>query len=80
MTATTTAVGVSDQMQDQYADQDQFADNGAPLVKHLHIRVSGPSYAAIVTRALAEGRPEAEVARRWMRRGALAEGCSFDAF
>ena len=74
MTAATTAVGVSDQM------QDQFADNGAPLVKHMTVRLSGPSYAAIVTRALAEGRPEAEVARRWMRRGALAEGCSFDAF
>jgi len=70
MTAATSAVGEKD-FSDPY---------GVPLVKHLNVRISGPSYAAVVTRALAEQRTEAEIARRWMRRGAAAEGVSFDVF
>ena len=57
-----------------------YTDPPYPLIKHLHVRLSAPSYATLVTQSLIERRSEAEVARRWMRRGARAEGHNFDAF
>lgn len=59
-------------------DDKDFSDPPYPLLKHLHVRLSKPAYASLVTRSLAERRTEAEIARRWMRRGALAEGHPFD--
>jgi hypothetical protein len=49
-----------------------------PLNKHCHVRISSPSYAALATTAAMERTAESEVARRWMRKGALSEGVNFD--
>ena len=51
---------------------------GVPLTRQLTIRMSQAMYASIVTRSLIEQAPEAEIARRWIRRGALAEGINTD--
>ena len=66
MTATTPDVGV--------ADLPEYNDVDLPLAKHMTARVPAPFYARIVVRALTSKSSEGAVIRRWLWRGALAEG------
>jgi hypothetical protein len=57
-----------------------FEDYSAPLVKSLGFRCSAPMYAGIAIRALCEGTGEGTVIRRWLTRGAAAEGIDLKSF
>ena len=48
--------------------------NQPPLVKMFSVRLPAPTYARLVTRALCERNSEGSVLRRWLWRGAMAEG------
>ena len=45
-----------------------------PLVKSFTFRLNACFYARLITRALCERQSEGAIVRRWMYRGALAEG------
>ena len=45
-----------------------------PLIKHTSIRMTAPMYARLITRALVERSSEGFILRRWLWKGALAEG------
>lgn len=66
MTATTSDSGVGD-----LPEYDDFA---LPLRRQLSVRISAPMYARLVTRALTSRSSEGAIVRRWLWRGALAEG------
>ena len=66
MTATTPDAGV--------ADLPEYNDIDLPLVKVTTVRLPAPFYAHLVIRALTSKSSEGAVIRRWLWRGALAEG------
>lgn len=70
-TAQTTAVGEG---------LPPFDDYAAPLVKHLGFRCSATQYAHIACRALCEKTAEGSIIRRWITRGAAAEGIDISTF
>lgn len=45
-----------------------------PLVKQTTVRITAPAYARVLSRSLVERVSEGQVMRRWLWRGALAEG------
>lgn len=49
-----------------------------PLALMIHCRVTKAAYANIFARSLSEGVPESTVIRRWLRKGAAAEGIALD--
>jgi len=51
-----------------------FNDYSAPLIRQLSVRVDAPTYARVLTRALCERSSEGKIIRRWLWKGALAEG------
>ena len=66
MTATTSDSGVG--------DLPEYNDIALPLCRQLSVRISAPMYARLVTRALTSKSSEGAIIRRWLWRGALAEG------
>ena len=51
-----------------------YQDHLIPLVKVKTIRLTAPMYARLAVRALCEGKSEGAIVRRWLVKGALAEG------
>ena len=66
LTATTSSSGVG--------DLPEYNDLALPLRRQLSVRISAPMYARLVTRALTSKSSEGAIIRRWLWRGALAEG------
>lgn len=57
-----------------------FDETSAPLIRHQSFRCTAVQYAHIVARALAEGKGEGAILRRWITRGAAAEGIDINTF
>jgi hypothetical protein len=56
------------------AELPHYSDIDLPLVKHMTVRLPAPFYARIVLAALTSKNSEGHIIRRWLWRGALAEG------
>ena len=59
---------------------EEYDDKLTPLAKQLTIRMSAVAYANLVTRSLCESKTEGAIVRRWLWRGALAEGHDLQTF
>ena len=66
MTATTSDSGVG--------DLPEYNDHALPLCRQITVRINAPMYARLLTRALTSRSSEGAIIRRWLWRGALAEG------
>jgi hypothetical protein len=61
-------------------DLPRFDDYAAPLVKPFTVRLTATQYAHLACRGLCEGNGEGAVLRRWLVKGAAAEGIDLLSF
>ena len=56
-------------------DEKQYDERHMPpLIKHTSIRMTAPMFARLTVRALVERNSEGFILRRWLTKGAAAEG------
>ena len=56
------------------ADLPDYDDLAVPLVKQTSLRIPATAYALLKIHSLTENKSEGHILRRWLWRGAMAEG------